>query len=88
MVNPILQMLNNGSQQNNNVMLQAFGAMMRGESPQQFLQNLAQNDPRLKGLDLSQPEKAAEELYKSQGQDINAAKNSIKDRLNSFLSGK
>ncbi len=85
MVNPILQMLNSGNQQNNNVMMQAFGAMMRGESPQQFLQNLAKNDPRLQGLDLSNPEKAAEELYKKNGQDVNAAKNDIKSKISQFL---
>lgn len=88
MLNPILQMLNSGSPQNNNVLMQAFGAMMRGESPQKFLQDLAKNDPRLQGLDLSNPEKAAEELYSKSGQDINSAKASIKDRLNSFLSNK
>lgn len=88
MVNPILQMLNSGNPQNNNVMMQAFGAMMRGESPQQFLQNLAKNDPRLQGIDLSNPERAAEELYQKNGQDINSAKASIKDRLNQFLSNK
>ena len=58
---------------------------MRGESPQQFLQNLAKTDPRLQGLDLSNPEKAAEDLYRKNGQDINAAKGSIKDKLNQFL---
>jgi hypothetical protein len=66
-------------------MMQAFGAMLRGESPQQFLQNLAKTDPRLQGLDLSNPQKAAEDLYRQNGQDINAAKGSIKDRLNQFL---
>lgn len=88
MVNPILQMLNSGNPQNNNVMMQAFGAMMRGETPQQFHQNLAKNDPRLQGLDLSNPEKAAEQLYQQNGQDINVAKSSIKDRLNQFLNNK
>jgi len=85
MVNPILQMLNSGSQQNNNIMFQAFGAMMRGESPQQFLKDLAKTDPRLQGLDLDNPNKAAEELYQSKGQDINAAKSDIKSRINQFL---
>ena len=89
MVNPILQMLQSGNQNpQSNIMMQAFGAMMRGESPQQFLQKLAQNDPRLQGIDLSNPEKAAEELYQKNGQDINFAKASIKDRLNQFLSNK
>ena len=81
--NPILQMLNSGSQ--NNIMMQAFGAMMRGESPQSFLQNLAKSTPELQGLDLSDPSKAAEKLYSDKGQDINQAKASLKDRLNNFL---
>lgn len=75
MQNPILQMLN-GNQQSN-IMMQAVGAMMRGESPQSFLQNLAKNNPALQGLDLSNPSLAAEQLYKDKGQDISAAKTSI-----------
>lgn len=87
MQNPILQMLNQGNPQSN-IMLQAFGAMMRGESPQQFLQKLAQTDPRLQGLDLSNPEKAAEDLYRQNGQDINEAKSAMKGKISQFLSNK
>jgi len=87
MLNPILQMLNQGNPQSN-IMLQAFGAMMRGESPQQFLQKLAQTDPRLQGLDLSNPQKAAEDLYRQNGQDINEAKESVKGKISQFLSNK
>ena len=36
----ILGLLGNG---NNNIMLQAFSAMMQGQKPEQFLQNLARN---------------------------------------------
>lgn len=85
MQNPILQMLNASQNPQNNVMMQAFGAMMRGESPQTFLQNLAKTNPQLKGLDLSDPAKAAETLYSQNGQDINAAKNSIMSKLSSFM---
>lgn len=87
MNNPIIQALNNVSPQNN-IMMQAVGAMLRGESPQQFLQNLAKTDPRLQGMDLSDPNKAAEELYKQQGQDINTAKSSIMQKVSSFISNK
>lgn len=87
MLNPILQMLNQKNPQNN-IMMQAFGAMMRGESPQQFLQKLAQSDPRLQGLDLSNPEKAAEELYRQNGQNIDEAKASVKGKISQFLSNK
>jgi hypothetical protein len=66
-------------------MMQAFLAMMRGESPQQFMQNLAKTNPELQGLDLNNLEQSAEKLYSDKGQDINEAKMSIKDRLNSFI---
>lgn len=85
MQNPILQMLNANQNPQNNVMMQAFGAMMRGESPQAFLQNLAKTNPQLKGLDLSDPAKAAETLYSQNGQDINAAKSSIMSKISSFM---
>ena len=83
MQNPILQMLN-GNQQSN-IMMQAVGAMMRGESPQSFLQNLAKNNPMLQGLDLNNPSLAAEQLYKDKGQDISAAKSSIMEKVGAFM---
>lgn len=86
MQNPILQALTSGNQNpQNNIMMQAVGAMLRGESPQTFLQNLAKTNPQLQGLDLSNPEKAAEKLYADKGQDIGAAKSSIMDKINSFI---
>ena len=86
MENPIIQMLASGSQTpQNNIMMQAVGAMLRGESPQTFLQNLAKTTPELQGLDLSDLNKTAEKLYVDRGQDINAAKSSIMDRINQFI---
>jgi hypothetical protein len=66
-------------------MMQAVGAMLRGETPQSFLQNLAKNNPELQGLDLNNPSQAAEQLYKDKGQDINTAKTSIMDRVSAFI---
>ena len=83
--NPILQMLGGSQNPQSNIMMQAVGAMMRGESPQSFLQNLAKTTPELQGLDLSNPEKAAENLYSQKGQDINVAKTSIMDKVSSFM---
>lgn len=85
MVNPILQMLNSGSPNNNDVMAKAFAAMMRGESPQSFLQDLAKNDPRLQGFDLSNPSKAAEDLCKQNGKDFNQEKAGIMNRISQFI---
>ena len=47
---------------NNNMMIQAFGAMMRGESPQAFLKNLANTNPQLQGLNLDDLEGTAKAL--------------------------
>ena len=66
-------------------MMQAIGAMLRGESPQQFLQNLAKTDSRLQGLDLSgNLDKTAETLYQRNGRDYNQAKSDIKNKISQF----
>jgi hypothetical protein len=63
---------------NNNVMLQAMGAMMRGESPRQFLQNLAQNNPQLQGLDLNNLQQTAQQVCKDNNVDMGAKMNELK----------
>ena len=82
MQNPMLSLLQ-GNQNQGNIMMQAIGAMMRGESPQTFMQNLAKNHPQLQGLDLNNLNKTAEDLYAQNGQDINA----VKGKINQFISG-
>ena len=54
---------------------------MRGESPQQFMQNLAKSHPELQGLDLNNLDKTAEDLCAKNGQDVNE----VKSRINSFI---
>ncbi len=83
--NPILQMLGGSQNPQSNIMMQAVGAMLRGETPQSFLQNLAKSNPELQSLDLSNPSQAAEKLYADKGQDINSAKSSIMDRVSAFM---
>lgn len=63
---------------NNNIMLQAMGAMMRGESPRQFLQNLAQNNPQLQGLDLNNLQQTAQQVCKDNNVDMGAKMNELK----------
>ena len=62
--------------------------MLRGESPQQFLQNLAKTNPQLQGLDLSNLDKTAKELCDKNGEDYNAAKASLKDKISQFIANK
>ena len=46
----------------NPMIRQAVGAMMRGESPQAFLKNLANTNPQLQGLNLDDLEGTAKAL--------------------------
>ena len=98
MANPIIDQMKGAQipqtpqipQQNNvmSIIMQGIGAMFRGETPQQFLQNLAKTNPQLKGLDLDHPYQTSEQLYRDKGEDIGAAKNSIMDKINQFIANK
>jgi hypothetical protein len=68
---------------NNNIMMQALGAMMRGESPQAFLKNLANTNPQLQGLDLDNLENTAKSLCDKNGIDMNQLADKIKEFANS-----
>ena len=72
-MNSILGMLGG-----NNIMLQAMGAMMRGENPRQFLSNLAQNNPQLRNLNLDNLEQTAQEVCNSNGVDMTSKIQEIK----------
>ena len=72
-MNSILGMLGN-----NNIMLQAMGAMMRGENPRQFLSNLAQSNPQLRNLNLDNLEQTAQEVCNSNGVDMTSKIQEIK----------
>ena len=61
------------------MMMQAFGAMMRGESPQSFLQGLANTNPQLQGLNLDDLEGTAKALCDKNNVDMNQLADKIKD---------
>ena len=67
-----------------NILLQAFGAMMRGESPQQFLQNLAQTNPQLRGLDLTDINATAQKVCREHGVDADKLAGEIKQRFDAM----
>lgn len=58
-----------------NILMQAIGAAMRGESPQQFMQNLAQSHPELKQYDLSNLPQTAQQVCQQKGVDMQSAIN-------------
>ena len=63
----------------NPMMMQALGAMMRGESPQAFLKNLANTNPQLRGLDLDNLEGTAQALCQKNNVNMNELTEQIKD---------
>lgn len=67
---------------NNGIMMQAMGAMMRGESPQTFLKNLANTNPQLQGLDLDNLESTAQTLCQKNNIDMNQLADKIRGFAN------
>ena len=75
-MNPILAMMG-GRTNGKAVMMQALGAMMRGESAEDFMKNLAKTNPQLQGLDLNNLEGTAHKLSAEKGIDEEALKQKI-----------
>lgn len=71
-------------QQTPNILMQAIGAALRGESPQQFMQNLAQQHPQLKQYDLSNLQQTAQQVCQQNNVDMQSAINSL-DNITSNL---
>lgn len=61
----------------NNILFQAFGAMMSGKSPQQFLSSL----PQFKGMNLNNLEQTARDLCAKNGIDMNQKLEEIKSEF-------
>lgn len=72
MANPILNFLGSmsgGSGGGMKILMKVAGAMLRGESPLEFAQRLAQTEPALQGIDLSDLDAAADKLCRERGID-------------------
>ena len=80
-MNPIMSLLGNSNA--TNIMMKAFGAMMRGESPTDFLKSLAKTEPKLQGLDLDNLEGTAKNLCDQRNIDMNNLKSQIEEFANS-----
>jgi len=80
MANPLMGIFG-GLSGNGNLMMQAFGAMMRGESPQAFMQNLAASNPALRGMDLNDINGTAQRLCQERGIDADKLASEIKTQL-------
>ena len=72
-----------GNNSNNNMMMQAFGAMMRGENPRDFLKNLAKSNPQLQGLNLDDLQGTAQALCDKNNVNMNELADKIREFANS-----
>ena len=70
---------------NNNIIMSAIGAMMRGENPQDFIKNLANTNPKLQGLDLDNLESTAKTLCDRNGINMNELAGRIQEFANSNI---
>lgn len=73
------------TQQMPNMLMQAIGAALRGESPQQFMQNLAQQHPQLRQYDLSNLSQTAQQVCQQKGVDMQQAINQIDNITSSII---
>ena len=69
-MNSLFSLLGNMGGGGTPVLMQAIGAAMRGESPQQFMKKLANADPRLKKMNLDDLMGSAQQLAQQQGVSI------------------
>ena len=73
-MNPLLNLMGG-----NTMMMQALGAMMRGEDPKSFIKNLANTNPQLQGLNLDDLEGTAASLCQKNNIDMNQLADKIRD---------
>lgn len=67
----------------NNMLMQAMGAMMRGENPRAFIKGLASSNPQLQGLNLDDLQGTAQALCEKNNIDMNQLSNQIREFANS-----
>lgn len=68
-----------------NIFMQAIGAALRGESPQDFMQNLATYHPQLRQYDLSNLQATATQVCQQNGVNIQNTINQIDNAISPFI---
>ena len=85
-MNPLLQMLGGGG---SNIFaqlaMQAVGAYMRGETPQDFLRGLAGTRPELRGIDLNDLEGSARKIAQQKGVDYETVKSQALSDVQKYM---
>lgn len=69
------------------ILMQAIGAAMRGESPQKFMKNLANQHPQLRRMNLDDLQTAAQTLAQQSGVSVDAVTNQLNEVMNPLVGG-
>ena len=81
MANPLMNIFSGIAGGGGNLFMQAVGAFMRGESPQDFMKRMAQSNPSLGGIDLSNLNGEAERICRERGVDPGKLTEQIKTTI-------
>lgn len=81
----IFSALSGGGSGLTQILMQAVGAYMRGETPQDFMKKLARSRPELKGLDLDDLEGTANKLAQQNGTTVDAVAATVKQKVGGML---
>ena len=81
MANSLMSIFGGMMSGNGNLFTQAVGAMMRGESPRDFMRQLASTNPALRGINLDDLNGEAERICREHGQDPQKLTQEIKQKI-------
>lgn len=81
MPNPLMNIFSGIAGGGGNLFMQAVGAMLRGESPKDFMQTLANSRPELRGVDLNDINGSARKICRERGVDPDQLTEQIKSQL-------
>ena len=83
-MNPVMNMFGNSGQTGgSNILLQALGAALRGESPQAFMKRLANSHSQLKKMNLDDLYGSAQQLCNERGLSVDEATKSVDNTIGS-----
>ena len=68
-----------------NIVMKALGSMMRGESPVDFMKNLARTNPKFQGYDFDNLESTAQSVCNENNVDIKSLQAEITDFAKSHI---
>jgi hypothetical protein len=85
-MNPLMNLIGGGTAQNGTssarqIIAKMIAAAATGQTPEQFMTNLSQENPAFKGMDFSNLESTAEKLCGKKNININDAVSKVKDGI-------